>query len=65
LNAYLKLIEEPRFVEADEFYVTKDALLATIADARKFIDWVMEELKKCEPSKAKAAIPKNAESALP
>ncbi len=65
LNAYLKLIAKPRFVRADEFYVAKDALQATIADATKFIDWVMEELKKLHPAKAEAAIPKKAELGAP
>jgi hypothetical protein len=65
LKEYLNLIKEPRFVdEAEQFYVTKDTLLATIGESEKFIEWVISELKRLRPTKAEAAIPKSAKSAL-
>jgi hypothetical protein len=55
LEAYLKKISKPAFVDGeDQFFVTTGALVLIIQECEKFIKWVVSEIEKLRPiAKAK------------
>jgi len=57
LEEYLAKVNRPSFIESGEdgkefVFVTRNALVAIIDDAEKFVDWVVSEIEKLRPENA-------------
>lgn len=58
LQSYLNQINKPVFVDdEDRFFVTRDALVAAIADCEAFVKWVVKQVENCAPKPAAKSTP--------